>query len=377
MECLLEQGLKLERTKVGAGEKEHGFIVRKQQYLQITACLFVAFMVVASFGFFYRYELMELAIQEKELFQFTKNLEKNEQGVEARLVRMSSALQGHLLRDKREVEMLDILKSRQASSSNKFKTELTALIEDKKITRSDLLPKVLKLTTDHNKLMHDMTERYSKGVYEEGKDAESRLHTLSHEILGELRAEIDEEEAEDLEDAKFAKFDGQMDDNSPRQFSASMRLVKNMLKKFQGKVNDVEMLELKPSELMHWSKLLDDVMTGKMDYDEGEGKMKVLMEAAANGPLKKEFDDTSSILEHFEAMLETARLTPYKKSLLALLEEANAGRKRIPDVMLEIENMVEAGTIDPSWLAEFDSREEEKVAHAHHPHVKDPVWPGM
>ena len=55
MECLLEQGLKLERTKTGAGEKEHAFIVKKQQYLQITACLFVAFVVVASFGFFYRY----------------------------------------------------------------------------------------------------------------------------------------------------------------------------------------------------------------------------------------------------------------------------------------------------------------------------------
>jgi hypothetical protein len=379
MECLLEQGLKLERTKVGAGEKEHAFIVRKQQYLQITACLFVAFVVVASFGFFYRYELMELAIQEKELFQFTKKIEKNEQGVEARLVRMSSALQGHLLRDKREVEMLDILKSRQKSSSEKFKKDLAALIGDESIERNALLSKSLKMTDDYQKLMQDMTHRYSKGVYEEGKDAEARLHSLSHEILGELRAEIEEEREEDMEDAKFSELNDGAEGN-PRRFSASMRLVKNMLKKFQGKVDDVEMLHLKEHELTLWSKLLDDVMSGKMDYDEGEAKMKELMETAQTGPLKKEFDDSESVLEHFEQMLETARLTPYKKKLLATLEAANKGEKRLPDVMLEIENMVEDGTIDPSWLSEFDSideSDESASAHEHHPHVKDPVWPGM
>ena len=128
MECLLEQGLRLERTKVGAGDKEHAYVLKKHQYLQISACLFVCFLFLAGVGFFYRYELLELAQQEKALFRFEQTTRQNEQGVENRLMRVSTALQAHLRRDKHEKDMMNIYFSRVKDANKKHMEDIKGLL---------------------------------------------------------------------------------------------------------------------------------------------------------------------------------------------------------------------------------------------------------
>lgn len=202
MECLLEQGLRLERTKVGAGEKEHAYVLKKHQYLQISACLFVCFVFMASIGFFYRYELLELAqqvlcleivrdckvvvcggwcpydfaliwnlshytsphdlslvLQEKELFRFEKTTRQNEQSVENRLMRVSTALQAHLRRDKHEKDMMNVYFSRVKDSNQKHLETIKGLMAknlEKKKFEGQLLKMVSNATSRSSSLHVDL-----------------------------------------------------------------------------------------------------------------------------------------------------------------------------------------------------------------------------
>jgi len=381
MECLLEQGLRLERTKVGAGEKEHAYVLKKHQYLQISACLFVCFVFLGGIGFFYRYELLEMAQQQRELFKYEKATRKNEQGVEDRLMRVTTALQAHLRRDKHERDMMKIYFSRLKESNSKHMTSVQGLL-DKNLEKAKFQEELLKVVKDHDDHVYGLTKRYTKAIYDEGTTAEARLERLNQEMLGELRAEVEEERLDKKEMDKFANLDEGSDHNSNRQ-TASQKLLTRMLKKFQSRVEAVELLELTPAQMKEWQHLLRDVKSGKMEYEKGEEKMMSLMETASVGPLGAAFENHDSILESFEVMLTNAKFSPSKKAVLELLAKVDDGKIQLPDAMLDIEKRIEAGTLDPSWLLEYDTPEEKaantankKSAKTPRHHTDEAHWPG-
>ena len=68
MESFLESGLQLERTKHGSGDKEHAYIISKAQARGTAICIFLSVLVCAIVGVEYKYELIGMALRQKQLY---------------------------------------------------------------------------------------------------------------------------------------------------------------------------------------------------------------------------------------------------------------------------------------------------------------------
>lgn len=339
----MEFGLKVERTKVGAGQKREAIVIEAQKAKGYAVFVLCAMAMIGLVAADYKFELVSLAVRNRALFKLKEINRMAEHAAQARLMRLGAALESHLERDHRQMEQLNILTQRQAKLIKQHDAEV------KKLVNLGLSPDALgtKLQTSAKEFNHELRHlltRHTKYIIAEGSVADNQLSSLHKEIMQELQTEV-------MEDSYNRDPKSMADTKALQEASASqIEGLKLMLHNFEHKVRAIEQVALSKKKFAQWEKLLADTKAGAVDFDEAETTMLKLMNEAKIGPLTKRQEDKNSVLEQFEAMLMEVKFSPVKRQILEQLRRWESGQVSVQSVLLNIQKMVKRGEIDPDWF---------------------------
>lgn len=299
----------------------------------------------------YKFELVSLAVRTRALSKLKQINRMAEHSAQARLLRLGAALEGHLERDHRQMQMLDILTTRQDRLLDKHAAEVKSIVA----AAAHLPPgggraaialnaKLQQSAKGFHADLRHLVTRHTRYVVSEGAVADQALTTLHKEIMEELQTEVMEDSYN--RDPKSAADTKALQEASAGQIEG----LKLMLHHFEHRVRAIEQVALSKKKLAQWKQLLADTKSGSVDFDEAEATMLKLMHEARVGPMTKKQEDNNSVLEHFEAMLMEVKFSPVKRQILEQLRRWESGQVSVQSVLLSIQKMVKHGEIDPDWF---------------------------
>ena len=343
----MEFGLKIERTKMGAGQKKEAIVIETQKAKGYAVFVLCAMAMVSLVAADYKFELVSMAVRNRALFKLKQINRMAEHAAQARLMRLGAALESHLERDHRQMEMLDILTKRQAKLVARHNAEVKAILRDgnEPGQRHALNVKLQESAKGFHQELRHMITRHTKYIISEGSVADQQLSALHKEIMAELQTEV-------MEDSYNRDPKSAADTKALKEASASqIEGLKLMLHNFEHKVRAIEQIALSKKKFAQWETLLKDTKEGTVDFDEAEATMLKLMNEVRIGPLTRKQQAKDSVLEQFENMLYEVKFSPVKRQILEELRRWENGSVSVQAVLLHIQKMIKHGEIDPDWFS--------------------------
>lgn len=362
----MEKGLCLERTKVGSDDKQHAYAVSRRQGACIAGSIFIAFLVCAAAIIEFKAEMLTSAVQDRRMERIKEMAVREEHRPEAKLMRVSTRLEAHLMRDQQHRAHLKLYRERQQMVFDQYTQKIKGMTS----AGSPDAEAIVKETHHFHTALRSIAETHTDTLHKEGEHADQRIRELQAEILGELNAEA----AEEQQDAELEKMrpsedgvypddanvgpDGGADPKGMQEVDREQRLqaeqaVSKMLETFQEKIGAVRRLpHAAHRRAAAWQKLLGDMDDGSLPYDEAEATMRKELRHAG---VKIETQDVMS--EYFRGVVEDLRLVAVRDEVMSHLRAWTDGRASVHETLLAVQKLVNEGKVDPNWLIAEDEHE--------------------
>ena len=366
----MEKGLCLERTKVGSDDKQHAYAVSRRQGACIAGSIFIAFLVCAAAIIEFKAEMLTSAVQDRRMERIKEMAVREEHRPEAKLMRVSTRLEAHLMRDQQHRTHLKLYRERQQMLFDQYTQKIKGLIH----AGSQDVDAIVKETHHFHGELRAIAETHTERLHKEGEQADKRIRELQAEILGELNAEAAEEQQDvelermqPHEDGTFSEDAGFSDGADPKgmqEVDREQRLqaeqaVSKMLETFQERLGAVRRL---PSaahrHAAKWQKLLSDMDDGTLPYDEAEATMRKELRHAG---VKIETQEIMS--EYFRSVVDDLRLVAVRDQVMAHLRAWTEGTSSVHETLLAVQKLVNDGKVDPNWLIAEDGVQEPVEKH--------------
>jgi len=359
MDVFMEKGLCLERTKMGSNDKDHAYVVSRNQGTCIAGSIFIGFLVCAAAIIEFKAEMLTSVVNERRMERIAEMAEREEHRPEAKLMRVSARLEAHLIRDKQEKNHLKAYKQSQTNLLTRYQSLLTT--HTGSLAGDALGEAVIKATSEFHQDVSRLSSEHTKALHHEGEVADARLRTLRAEITGELTAG----EGEAKEDKRLAAYDGEHAPDAPPTLTEvdrdqrveAERAVSHMLERFQTKLSQVKRMPAAARlKLKQWKKLQGDIEDGRVDYDAGEKTIRQELEDA-KVHLPKATAAGDSLHDHFAEVVEGLEMLDAKHDVMSTLQQWTDGSLSVHQTLLAIQKLVNENRVNPNWL--IDPEEDE------------------
>lgn len=375
----IEKSLGLKKTKVGAGDKEEGYLVGASRVSKVGAFLLVVAVVALVVGLCMRSDLstqqqivqksqVGIKVHKKALFR-TKAIDRlTQKQQEAKLIKILSIVQAHFSRDRQEEDMITAFEGRFSVAMDQHKKRINKVL--KQLEGNPSVVKYLRTTLyKAAEAFHihsaAVAKQYGAAVIHQGESSESRLKKFSKSIIKELEAAIsaeklDKEEEDNLEkvDPEWKKMEKKFEKEA-HPTSQDEKDVHEMLKNFDSRIKRLPQPVLSKKDIKEAEQLLTvgEKKAMRIDFKHLQETAKTFYKRA--GVPIPASATKGNVLKGFRELIKLAKFRlgtePQIKKQLALWEK---GHQSDNELMLKIEQGIKAGQVNPEWL-EGDNKDSE------------------
>lgn len=397
VEETLERGLGLERTKGGADDKEHAYLVRRSNLSRVGICLITTAVVCLIVGLTLKSDLVraesavtqerQRVVAHKKALLVTDALDRMDNAQqEAKLIKVLSLIQAHFARDRKESEMIVAFRQRFTEAMVRHKKAIDTVLQElegnPKIV-SFLRAELYKTAQDFHLKAATIAKRYGAAIQTEGAESEQRLHALTSAILSELDADVAEEKAEKRAEQQLEEKDPEWkklaDQYRVQRAKEAGGAAESAGSEAEGKKSQdqkdvtsmISRLELHVKNLGNGAlNALDPSVIAKAEADlkrfkKGGRPKAVGGKADSFGDMKETVDnfflaagvhppsaaEEGELLVRFEELLEKERfITNGRPIMLDRLTQWEDSKISNAEMMAEIEKLIQKKQIDPRWL---------------------------
>lgn len=372
--------LPLQTTKLGHdGKGPKAYVVKQTHFGYILVSLAFLCLIIGALVIDYKYERFQFSIKQDKLYKFKEHQKVNKLSAESKLMKISAVLQSHLRAEKKEESRLEVMKSRLGELQKGGREKIAKAIDDAAEKQTDINEVKKSVLAIYDQLMNGATEIVQHHVQQATKQAAASQATMKHiqsNIINELKQEI-QDDALDERDNQHGMGHGapppagsphshgspvdvdSLDEEDKKRWSEAENSLNHMLEHLQVKVSHLGGIRMGSEKVTEWEHVLEQTNGGKIPYEEAEAKMKQLMSEPSHGPMKSIIDESLPTVDNFEMLLNEIKFLPQKKAMLNELGAWKQGQKSVHEVLLYIEEKMGTGELDPDWLVEAASPENE------------------
>ena len=164
MDVFMEKGLCLERTKVGSDDKQHAYAVSRRQGACIAGSIFIAFLVCAAAIIEFKAEMLTSAVQDRRMERIKEMAVREEHRPEAKLMRVSTRLEAHLMRDQQHRAHLKLYRERQQMVFDQYTQKIKGMTS----AGSPDAEAIVKETHHFHTALRSIAETHTDTLHKEG-----------------------------------------------------------------------------------------------------------------------------------------------------------------------------------------------------------------
>jgi len=382
---LVEQGIGLKPTKLGASGKKKAYLVSSGNVQRAGLFLLVVSIACVIVGLSMKSELnaeTEIAVRKqnnafahkKALFRTKRMSVMGEKAQEAKLIKIMSVLEQHLGRDRQEGDMFQAFEGRFDQLLDQHKVDVKkalSMLEGNPTLVNGLTTLLSNHAVTFKRNILKVTQKYGEQIQEESMAAEQRLKDASDALVTELNAEVGEQKRLTKEDEETAQKDPQWKQleedfkkGPANKKTQDEKDVHNMINNFEEKVSEINAPDLTENQLRKAEELQERLAHAKPEEVPGiQEEMKKMADEAGMFFISiKDGDEKETIIgevgqgnvgevsNEFNEMVDEAKFAAVQEPIKKELNEWMDKKKSDADVMRDIEQKVSDGEINPAWL---------------------------
>jgi len=371
----IEKGLGLKRTKHGAGDKEEAYIVGASNVKKFGIFLIFVSLVCSVVILTMKTDLkhesrarfhqqQRVALHKEALFNSKEHEMLDNKQQEAKLMKVLAIMQEHFGRDRREEDFMSAFNGKFAVAMNMHQQAVGGVL--KVLDGNEQVVKYLqdslsKAANSFHKEMKAAATVYAASILKEGVDSEAKLHALTQSVIDELKAEMKEEDREekeeedlDAKDPEWAAMDRDFKKNNPNSRSQDEKDVEGMIESFKEKVDVMRPAHMSATDAEKGDQLLMQLETAALtaeDFTALESDMKEMLVKYGKRPGR----DIEGV---FRQMVEESKFSSDRADVKEKLRKWEKDKISDAEMMVDIENDMKKGEVDPEWLEERQTKKE-------------------
>ena len=246
-----------------------------------------------------------MSLDQKRLYHSKQHQRAMKLKAETQMAQVSVLLQGHLVRENKMSQRTRLVEARMHEQINEFKRTIDAF-EEKKGHHDEVDKEIIALFKTYLDDIENLVHELSLGLKKDSHASKNLVKTIHKIVIGELEAELQDDEHDKTEQHSDADIVGreeanerlagtamadreameELSEEDRAKWEEAKSSLVTMITNLEKKLGTMGGVPMSAEKLKQWEALLEDSNSGKIPYSEGVKKMEALMNEPSHGPLR-------------------------------------------------------------------------------------------